>query len=68
MSTVCFSGSCKHISYILVQDGDRFKAEIDTKTEKITTQMFDDSDDAKCWIKKIINEQCSESNEIGRYN
>ncbi len=68
MSTVCFSGSCNHISYIIFKDGDGYKAEIDLQTDETQIQTFGDSEAAKCWIKRIINEQCSELNEIGRYN
>jgi len=68
MSTVCFSGSCKHIFYIIFKDDDGYKAEIDSQQQNIQIEKFSEFDAAKCWIKRIINEQCSELDEIDRYN
>ncbi len=69
MSSICFSGSCKNLQYTIIENDDgAFKADIYPNSEETATAVFSDFNTAKIWIKRIINERCKDSDEIGRYN
>lgn len=67
MTTVCYGGTERNISYVIYEDEGDYIATIDNHKEQLT-ETFHKLYPAQQWVNRILDLCCCEQNEIDRFN
>jgi len=67
METVCFAGIENNITYSIYEDEGEYIATVNDHKD-IKTKTFPASSTAKKWINRMLDDCCSEKNEIDRFS
>ena len=67
MTTVCYGGTERNISYVIYEEEGDYIATIDNHKEQLT-ETFSKLYPAQRWVNRILDLCCSEQNEIDRFN
>ena len=68
MGTVCIGGVEKNISYSIYEDEEGEYIATVNDHKEIKTETFARVSPAKKWINRMLDNCCSEKNEIDRFN
>jgi len=67
MTTVCYGGTERDISYVIYEEEGDYIATIDNHRE-LMIETFPRLQTAQKWVNRILDICCSEQNEIDRFN
>ena len=68
MTTICFGGTERDVSFIIYEEEGEYIAQVDNHREMLKIEKFQQLSPAKKWVNRMLDRCCCEQNEIDRFN